>query len=110
MSPILLTPEGGLPVDGSLVDANCKATRQYGFIGQEGPLRDPFETVLRVAKDLRARYILQTSVGTYYIKCRERNPRPNMRQHSSGEILHQIANCYSISGKHRVWILDYSDE
>jgi len=103
-----LTPEGGLPVEASLIDYSWKGARQYGSIGQKGPLRLPFEEVKREAERLRARYILKTSAGSYYIKCYE--PKPGYQINSSGEIFHHLSNCYSISGKSRIWILDYHDE
>jgi len=103
-----LTPEGGLPVSPRPIDASCKGTFQYGSIGQKGPLHCSWLEVGRMAYRLRARYILQTSNGTYYIKCYA--PRSGHQIASSGEILRHVSECYSISGKSRVWILDYHDE
>ena len=103
-----LTPEGGLPVEASLIDYSWKGARQYGSIGQKGPLHLPFEEVEKMAQDLKARFILKNEVGSYYIKCYA--PRPGYEINSSGEIFHHLSNCYSISGKSRIWIFDYHEE
>ena len=101
-----LTPEDGLPVVPRLIDASCKQTDSYGSIGQlRVPGDQPFETVEQLARERRARYILKTSTGSYYIKCYA--PRPGHQIASSGEILRHISECYSISGRSRVWVLDY---
>ena len=109
-----LTPEGGLPVSPRPIDASCKRTFQYGSIGQipmpknEDGSEQPFEAVEQLARERGARYILKTSTGSYYIKCYA--PRSGHQIASSGEILRHVSECYSISGKSRVWILDYHDE
>ena len=106
-----LTPEDGLPVVPRLIGAAEGLTHTYGSIGQvpvpknEDGSEQPFETVEQLARERRARYILKTSTGSYYIKCY--TPREGHQFASSEEILRHISECYSISGRSRVWVLDY---
>ena len=75
------------------------------------PPETPLDEVKEKAERQRARYILQTSVGTYYIKC---FPREGYQIPTSGELWDQIWRCRVPTDfrgkKSRVWILDYRDE
>lgn len=73
----------------------------------------PWIEIENLAKQVRARYILQTSVGSYYIKCFPSTTVPENQIPTSGELWDQMRHHWASDSyedrKSRIWILDYYD-